>query len=489
MPHCPNPDCRHLARTGKPAEYREGTDRCGDCGTALAAGAPPAKPRTPRHPWPPGLLRRLGLTVAAMVLVTALGWLPHPLLDHELQASLTNLTTAFGPFSLGVRPLMVGFVLVELGALILPFTRQRRRQDPLLRRKLWLLGAALGVALAWVQGLSLAFALESMGSNYSPDFFGGYGGYGGYGPPLVTRAGWLFRLATAGMTAIGVGCLAVVVRWLDRRGLGPGMAALLLADGLVVAGHGLVRHGRGVTLGESSLFFALLMLLALGGLLVGAWWLLGRTGEGRDALPACLPTTGLLPYELAFLVLMIPSYAASLIGGGADKLVDLFHPGGGPWLLVAIPVVLLTAPVAATLYHWRRRQWWSGPQRSRWLALVAASAGLVVVVVVADAWSMRAAPLLMALGVTGWLALVALAGDAWTEITAWRRLGCAPSELARHQDVADALEQLRDLRAGDPDGTYVLAGLRFRSLTYFFGPYVPLRILGAPSTHSRIVAP
>ena len=44
----------------------------------------------------------------------------------------------------------------------------------------------------------------------------------------------------------------------------------------------------------------------------------------------------------------------------------------------------------------------------------------------------------------------------------------------------DALEALAARRAADPDGYYVLTGLRFRSLTWFFAPFVSLLVLGVP---------
>ncbi len=483
MAYCTNPDCRHRQRTGRSAEYQPGTSHCADCGQPLEPGERPPLESPQRLPWPGPLLKRLGLTAAAMALVTLLGWLPHPLLDHAMLADIGAGNLHAGPFGLGVRPLMVGFVLVELGALILPGTRHRRRQDPHLRRKLWAMGALLGVGVAWLQGFSLAVALESMSSG------GGYGYYGTWGDAVVPNPGWMFRLGTAAMTAFGVGCMAGLVRWLDRHGLGPGMAALLLADGLAMAGLDLQHQGRALFQGQSSIFLSLLMLLALAGLLAGAWWALGRTSQARGGLPACLPVTGLLPYEIAITLLLIPGTIASFGMHGGDALQSALAPGTKLWVAVAVPVSLLAVPVAATLFYWRRRHWWTGPQRGAWLKLLAASAGLVLLVVLGDAWAMRSVPFLMVGGIVGWLILVALAGDAWTELSAWRAIGRAPVELARHQDLADALEQLRELQGSDPDGHYVLTGLRFRSLTYFFGPYVPLRILGAPGLHSPSVAP
>lgn len=36
MPFCPNPECPHFKRTGRPAEFLEGASRCSDCGSEIA---------------------------------------------------------------------------------------------------------------------------------------------------------------------------------------------------------------------------------------------------------------------------------------------------------------------------------------------------------------------------------------------------------------------------------------------------------------------
>lgn len=41
MKHCPNPDCSHLADTGRAGEYRDEAVTCSDCRTDLAPGEPP----------------------------------------------------------------------------------------------------------------------------------------------------------------------------------------------------------------------------------------------------------------------------------------------------------------------------------------------------------------------------------------------------------------------------------------------------------------
>ena len=49
--------------------------------------------------------------------------------------------------------------------------------------------------------------------------------------------------------------------------------------------------------------------------------------------------------------------------------------------------------------------------------------------------------------------------------------------LEAHQDLPDTIEALGARAEG---GHVVLQGLRYRSLSYFFGPFVPLVVLGVP---------
>lgn len=478
MPHCPNPECRHRKHTGKPAEYRVGVERCGDCGAVLAPGAPQRR-AGPRPGWPAALVQRLAITAGALLLVWMAQKIPHPLLDGEAQRALWDHGVVPGPLALGIRPLVVAFILVELGALALPHTRRRRRTDPTLRVKLWLLAALLGVGIAWLQGLSMALTLEAMN---------GPMGWGAFPEALVPNPGWAFRLSTAALIAAGTGAMAVVARWLDRHGLGPGMAALLLLDALLLAGKGLWQHGQEIHLGAVVPLVGVLVLLALGACLWGVHWLLGRQVRLAGGMPVVLPTSGLEPIQLPAAILGLAWGLASFGGDAASRILDDLLPGRPLWYALSIATVVVAVPLTSTLYYWRRRGWWTGPERPRWLAMQALTVAALLAFVLFEGLLASQLLLMAGGGLLSWIVLVALLGDLRSEIRAWRVApGGELQVLAEHQDVADALEELDRRQRQDPDGHYALAGLRYRSTCYFFGPFVPLRILGRPSTHSKTV--
>lgn len=465
MPFCPNPDCPHRRRAGRPAEYRPGVTACADCGAALVDALPPFPSRA-RLGWPAPLLARLLLNLSVLFGVWLAGFIPLPGLEPGGLAEARAQGTGLGLLMLGIRPLLVAMVLVELVALALPPTRARRRTDLALRKVLWLVAAALALPIAWVQGLGVALSLEQMTWSWH-DY-------------LVVSPGWAFRLGTASLLALATAGLTLLARGLDRHGLGPGLAALLLLDVAVAGGAALWRLGQGALLGDVSPAGVVVGLGAPALFAAAIAWVVGRRPRWARDLPVGLPVTGMLPLEVALLVLMVPGSLATLMGF-SEAIPPWLDPIRPASLLPVGLVVLGVSPLAATLFHWRRRAWWRGPERRAWLGLMVVSAALLIAVVLANLLAIRLLPWLTALGALTLVAGTALALDLWDEITVWRRAaGSAPRLFRNDQDLADALEALEALRRADPAGHYVLCGRRFRSLTYFFGPWVPLRLLGVP---------
>jgi hypothetical protein len=406
------------------------------------------------------------LTLSALFLVWLAGFIPLPGLDRGALAEVRAQGGDFGLLMLGVRPLLVSLVLVEIGAWALPWTRARRRTDPALRRILWIIAALLALPIAWMQGIGVALSLEQL--NW------------GWHDYLVISPGWAFRLGIASLLALATAGLTLLARGLDRHGLGPGLAALLLLGVAVDGAQALSSLGRGLLQGAIPLFGVVATVAGLAACAAAAAWALGRRPRRTRDLFAGLPVTGFFPMELALLVLMVPVGIAPIAGYHSPWVdaLTLAHPAG---VLLSAAVILLATPLAATLFHWRRRAWWQGPERRAWLMLMAASAAFLLAVLLVQHVAMRLAPSLAGLGAVSLVAGVALALDAWEEISLWRRAaGSAPQLFREDQDLADSLEALDTLHRDDPRGHYVLCGRRFRSLTYFFGPWVPLRILGVP---------
>lgn len=179
---------------------------------------------------------------------------------------------------------------------------------------------------------------------------------------------------------------------------------------------------------------------------------------------------------------MTPNSLANLLDPAvAQGLMIYIQPGEVPTLILQLVVIGICVPVASSLFYLRRRDLLGAEEhRPEWLRSQLVSGGFLAAIAFAvflaakwfPSWGVivpRSFELLM---------IVAIVFDFRDEVLArWRAPGgldLIPVES--HQDMADALDALEDV--GEEEGA-VLQGLHFRSLTYFFDPYVPLTILAA----------
>ena len=231
---------------------------------------------------------------------------------------------------------------------------------------------------------------------------------------------------------------------------------------------------RSLRIGALTPLGGIVIVAATAGALVSLRWFFR---PGRE-LP--LPVCGLWPLDVGLVVALMPSYLDMFgVALPSDLLVDL-APGSPLYLEILMTAVLLWVIPAATIFHWRRRAELWGPRRKQWLRALGGSAAFLIALILLDhlAWDQSVG--LAWPGTLVLLSLYVLGMDWWDELTAWRR---APAEaplrlLEQHQDPVDALEALEARRRADPDGYYVLTGLRYRSVTWFFAPFVPLLVLG-----------
>ena len=468
MAFCPNPKCKHKKRTGKPAEFKAGITKCQDCGTALVEDNP-EKPAE-RPPCPPPLRRRIWFTIA-VVCALWLSMLIPPLFVNldALRAffdwSVIDSALNAGPLSRGPNPFLVGFVLVELFALAVPRFRRRRHSDPALRGKLNLASVILGLGVSMLGAWSVALYLESAGW-YS------------LGPPVVDNPGWAFRLAFI-LTATAGTCLYVAAAFLiNRYGVGSGFAVVILAFMISEAPPLLFEIWHHLNM-ETITPIKVLVLGAAGvGAFAGIWWYLHLPDKKPGKLPVRLPTCGLFPLELAFIIMILPSTLMQFFDlPWLSKVAGYLTPGSKPYLLLELGLLIVFVPLISSLFYWRRRktfgqdenlhEWRRARVHSAIFLMCIVGAWYVLYRLIPGAvWSFPSSVILVG--------ACALTADLVHEIRArWNAPGGVDLVvLESHQDVADAVE------AGEKG--MVIQGLHYRSLTYFFGPFVPLNILGRP---------
>jgi preprotein translocase subunit SecY len=467
MAFCPNPDCKHKQRTGLPAEFRKGITTCRDCGTELVEENP-EKPRE-RPPCPQPLRRRIRFTVAVACVLWLSMLIPPPFVDLDALGRIFNwsiIDSALhaGPLSRGPNPFLVAFILVELFALAVPRLRRRRHGDPALRGKLTRASVALGIGVSMLGAYSVAVFLEGAGWYTS-------------GPPVVGNPGWAFRLSFVLATTAGT-CLYVAAACLIHRfGVGSGFAVVILACMLSGAPPLFLDIWHHLAVQTVSPVQVLVLAAASVGGFAGTWWFLHLPDRKTKKLPLRLPTCGLFPLELAYLLMILPATLSQFFDvSWLTRLTGYLAPGTRQYLFTELALLLVFVPLISSLFYWRRRKAWaSGDNLAVWRRALLHSAVFLLCIVgtwyamyrliPGAAWAFPSSVILVG--------ACALFSDLANEIRArWQAPGGVDLVVVEsHQDVADAVE------AGRNRGL-VVQGLHYRSLTYFFGPFVPLNILG-----------
>ncbi len=476
MPYCPNPDCPHRSRQGRPAEYREGQEHCADCGAALHPGTLQSSRTTPRARWPRPLRSRLLVTAAVLAALFALRLLPPPFLDLSVLRDLfegdpLKPRHQFGPLSLGLSPVLSAFVLVEVVAWLIPPLSRRRHGDPGFRARLGTLSVGLGFLLAFAMGITTALWLESWQYQFAS-----------FGRGLVPQPGWTFRIEHAATLVLGTGAYVMAARLIARLGVGSGYAVVLLYEMALQ----LVGDAPGIWLRLSSGLISpaqtVLVVGSLAAITAAAIWVLTRRPERTDdGVPLVVPACGIEPLSFAFLLALIPSAVASLLPAALFRyLADALAPGTTSHLFIALALVLALGPLFAYLFHWRHRAALARPGTAMsWYRVQVKSVGaLCLLVAVWYAFRQRVqADLLSSFTAVTLVVLAALVVDLAQEIRARRNApdGADLVPLAEHQHPVDALLDQAEI----PETQHpFVQGLRYRSLHWFFAPYVPLRVLG-----------
>ena len=472
MPFCSNPRCPHLKDAGRPAELEEGVELCPDCGSKVQ----PVERKSlfqvgaglPSMPQP--LRRRIKVTLGILFAWWLCTNIPSPFIlwDAHTHDGVRVNSGLYGPFSVGITPFFFSFLVVELYALI--FARTRRHRDPELRRKMWLWACSLGAVFALTNGWGQSIWLESVHNHM-------------FHEPLLTMSpGIGFKLMNSITLAAGSVCCLFAANFLTRFGVGNGFLALMIAGIATSLPSRLSTLYFQTVEGSISPVGLLLIILSIGFLLFGMGWFMTHFGKARMNLPVRLPTCGSLPLSFSVAVIMTPNSLANLLDPAvAQGLMIYIQPGEVPTLILQLVVIGICVPVASSLFYLRRRDLLGAEEhRPEWLRSQLVSGGFLAAIAFAvflaakwfPSWGVivpRSFELLM---------IVAIVFDFRDEVLArWRAPGgldLIPVES--HQDMADALDALEDV--GEEEGA-VLQGLHFRSLTYFFDPYVPLTILAA----------
>jgi SecY translocase/putative signal transducing protein len=157
---------------------------------------------------------RLLLTLFLLALYVFGRWLPLPGVDVQALLSLQIGRNLWSVLSLGITPLVTGFILVELFSLLTPPGRRLRELGAAGRARLNRAALITSLLLAGTQAAGIAIWMQRMSS--------------ASGAPLVGSPGFAFILLTILTLAAATAALFVLCQLISAYGVGNGFALLIL---------------------------------------------------------------------------------------------------------------------------------------------------------------------------------------------------------------------------------------------------------------------
>jgi hypothetical protein len=463
MNYCSNLNCPARPSSGEPAAYDDSVETCPACGLPLTGSVRLESLRlTP-------LSKKVLVTLGVLVVYLGARHIPLPTVKPNLSLA-AGTEASVGIMALGLSPLIIGYVLVELAALLVPAWRALRVGGPAGRAKLHRASLAVGMFVAFFQALVLAAWMDVMGVSQNP--------------------GLGFRLITV-VTLLGATAVVVVMmRMVDREGLGSGFAVLLLA-GLIPNVVGLFKY-TGAALRAGSIDLS----TPFGGVFFGAavvgaaLWTFSSyrilpSDPGHDTALIGRPACGLIPLAtvptvFAFLAKMRRSTPESSASLPATLVLSI--------AVAALLAFLFNRPDRVA------RAWKSllpgmpgGIPRLK--EVILESVLFVVLIVGLDIWAVRRFDYNYLLNPVTILLATGILCDLVREWLARQSQAGLSSVWEIHQSYAVAPTLLLLQGEGIPA---LAQGRRLHALLQFFGPYVPVQILvpaeHAPRAHALLQA-
>jgi preprotein translocase subunit SecY len=234
MAFCPNPDCPHKKKIGRPAEFRDGFTHCSDCGSPLSEEVIESKEAIDREEsrkstpkiTSADLQKRILYTIALVFLYRVLLLIPVPGIDFQVLEGLFGhrgifrellsyglALERFSLVALGVMPYLSAYMIVEILSLFIQPLKSWREEGVQGRKRIKEIAFFATFLLTLLQGYGLAQGLEEMdGSSLER---------------VVLNPGLGFRLVSALTFSAGTFLAIWITELITKRGLGHGISILM----------------------------------------------------------------------------------------------------------------------------------------------------------------------------------------------------------------------------------------------------------------------
>jgi hypothetical protein len=391
---------------------------------------------------------RIAVTLAACAGYWLLAQLSLPGLSPRL-AGRPEAATSFG--ALGLTPVLSGFILVEVAALIAPWLRPRRH-TPEGRARLARAAMVLALVIAGVQALGVVRYLAASRLLAERSVLHG----GGVDPRLLV---WFSLL-------LGVVAVLALARLIDVAGIGVGFS-VLLGFHIALAYAMPVRLVLSYEDPRPQAIFLLALFVA------AAWRMLAsKPAEGSGALYR-LPTPGVEPVHYGTLIVGLALWSSA-----SRPFLRSLLPEALPQLWAERGLTLLATfalcPWFSRLFHRA-----STPEERASLRRATRASTVWLLALTAVSWAVTDA--FTSQGTSNLdpfplIALVALGLDLARELRAHAARGPQRALRVVHRlEEADALAAVLGAAGIEP----TLRGACHRSLFQLFGPFIPVSVMVA----------
>jgi len=248
-------------------------------------------------------------------------------------------------FALGIMPYISSSIIMQLLAVVVPALERLQKEGELGRRKINQYTRYGTIVLGTIQGLAMAFFLESQG----------VGDPSGVMQSVVVNPGWGFRLMTVVTLVSGTAFIMWLGEQITERGIGNGISLIIFAGIVARLPDALFQTAQWYRTGqldEVSLFVLGVVVVAAIGAVVFvergqrripvqyAKRVVGRQTVGGQTthLPLKVNTAGVIPPIFASSILLVPATLASWIPA-MQGLSDAMQMGG--WEYNTLYVLLI----------------------------------------------------------------------------------------------------------------------------------------------------
>jgi len=314
----------------------------------------------------PELRRRILFTAMMLAVYRVGGHVPTPGIDAQALAgffeaqkgSILDFFDMFSGgalqrmtvFSLGIMPYISASIILQLMTAVVPYLEQLKKQGGAGQRKITQYTRYGTVLLAAIQGMGIAFGLESM---TSPT-----------GALVIPHPGWPFRLLVMVTLVAGTAFIMWLGEQITEHGVGNGISLIIFAGIVANLIPASINSSRLLQSGAISIFVAaavaVLMTVVIGLVIyletsyrkipvhyakrnVGS-----RTYGGQSThIPLKINTSGVIPPIFASSIMLFPTTIAQFVQ--TDQLpwlqviLDSLNPGGVFYNLVYVGLILFFA--------------------------------------------------------------------------------------------------------------------------------------------------